>query len=249
MPKLTLDADLTKDAFLGGRINILQPRKGYRAGTDPVMLAASVPAKTGQSVLELGCGVGTAALCLHARIAGLRLVGVELQEAYAALARRNVTAAQADMQIIQADLRSLPAALRQHRFDHVIMNPPYFERTRGAASDNEGRDIALGGDTPLATWLDVGIRRIGPKGYLTIIQKMDRLPEVIAALENRLGSIVLRPIAPTPTAQANLFILSARQEGRAPFILGPSIIMHEGSAYTPEIEAVLRNGAEIRIRR
>lgn len=247
MQRSTLADDLTHDAFLGGRLHIYQPRKGYRAGTDPVMLAASVDAKAGQSVLELGCGVGTAALCLHARIPGLTLTGVEVQPSYATLAERNVTAAQAKMTVVCADLRRLPADLRQLRFDHVMMNPPYFDRDKGHASTDTGRDIALGGETPLADWLDIGIRRLAPKGYLTIIQKMDRLPEVIAALSGRLGSVVVRPIAPRPDAPANLFLLQARQEGRAPFQMSAPVIMHADDGYSAEVEDVLRNGAKLTI--
>ena len=32
---------LTDDAFLGGRLHMLQPEKGYRAGIDAVFLAAA----------------------------------------------------------------------------------------------------------------------------------------------------------------------------------------------------------------
>ena len=83
------DADLTCNDFLGGRVRLYQPVKGYRAGVDPVLLAAAVPARAGDHVLELGCGAGQALLCLAARVPGLRLTGVELQAAYADLARRN----------------------------------------------------------------------------------------------------------------------------------------------------------------
>ena len=48
-------AELTCDAFLDGRLRLWQPRTGYRAATDPVLLAAFVPARAGQRVLELGC--------------------------------------------------------------------------------------------------------------------------------------------------------------------------------------------------
>ncbi|MEY2961347.1 MAG: hypothetical protein RLZ60_1177, partial [Pseudomonadota bacterium] len=56
--------DLSCDNFLNGKVRVWQPINGYRAGVDPVLLAAAVPAKSGQTVLELGCGVGTASLCL-----------------------------------------------------------------------------------------------------------------------------------------------------------------------------------------
>ena len=79
----------TTDDFLGGLVSVIQPRKGYRAGVDAVLLAASIPAKPGQQVLELGCGVGVASLCLAARVPDLTMTGVELQSDYAALALQN----------------------------------------------------------------------------------------------------------------------------------------------------------------
>ena len=256
MERSTLAAteDLTCDDFLGGKIRVWQPRKGYRAGVDPVLLAASVPARSGQSVLELGCGVGVASLCLGARVPGLALTGVELQPDYANLARRNAAENGADFNVITADLRTLPADLRQQRFDHVIMNPPYFDRGAGTAADDPGRDTALGGDTPLAEWIATGARRIGPRGYLTLIQRIERLPEVLAALSGRLGALILRPIAGRPDRAPELFLLQARQEGRAPFRMASPLVMHQGrfhagdaESYTKQVTAVLRDGAALPI--
>ncbi|MEM9786203.1 MAG: methyltransferase [Pseudomonadota bacterium] len=246
--------DITCDDFLGGKVRVFQPRRGYRAGIDPVLLAAFTAAKTGQSLLELGCGVGVASLCLAARVPGLTVTGVELQEAYADLARRNAIANDANFEVITSDLRAMPADLRQKRFDHVIMNPPYFDRAAGTASDDAGRDTALGGDTPLADWLDIGIKRIGPKGYLELIQRIERLPEVLRLIDRRLGSIIVKPIAGREGRAPELFLLQARQEGRAAFRIAPALVMHEGVAhqgdqesYTPLVQAVLRNGADLPI--
>lgn len=246
--------DLTHDAFLGGRLHLWQPRKGYRAGVDPVLLAASVPAKSGEIVLELGCGVGAASLCLAARVPDLALIGVELQPDYAALATRNAAEMGQPMQVAVADLRALPADLRQVQADHVIMNPPYFDRAQGDAARNKGRDIALGGDTPLADWITTGIARLRPKGLLSVIQRIERLPEVLNALDNRVGSVVVQPIAAREHATPHLFLLQAKHSGRAPFCLKSPIHMHLGCAhdgdrdsYTPEINDVLRNGAGLSI--
>lgn len=246
--------NLTQDDFLGGQLKIWQPKIGYRAGVDPVILAASVPAKSGDTVLELGCGVGVASLCLAARVAGVKITGVELQDRYAALARRNGRENNAVFDVITADLRHLPADLRQERFSHVIMNPPYFDRTASTAADDPGRDIAFGGDTPLGDWITTGAKRVGPRGYLTLIQRMERLPEVLSAIEGKLGAIIVRPIAGRNGRAPELFILQARQEGRAAFRMGPALVMHSGAhhvadadSYTPEVSAVLRNGANLPI--
>ena len=254
MQKLTwaVTEKLSNDDFLGGQVTVWQPLKGYRAGVDPVLLAAAVPAKSGQTVLELGCGAGVASLCLAARVKGLRLTGVELQDSYAGLAKRNAQDNGADFEVITTDLRQLPAALRQLRFDHVMMNPPYFERAKGSAAADAGRDIALGGETPLSDWITTGARRLGPRGYLTVIQRIERLPEVLSLVGARLGAIKILPITGRSNKPPNLFILQARQEGRAPFRLLPPLVMHEGPAhigdfdsYTDEVSSILRGGAAL----
>ena len=109
---MTFAADqLSRDAFLCGRLQLWQPIKGYRAATDPVLLAAACPAKSGQSVLDLGCGAGAAALCLAHRVPGLTLYGLELQEDYAALARRNAAENGIPFHVETGNLATIPAPL------------------------------------------------------------------------------------------------------------------------------------------
>ena len=66
------------NGFLGGRLRLWQPARGYRSGADAVMLAAACPARPGERVLELGCGAGVALFCLGARVPGLHLAGLEM---------------------------------------------------------------------------------------------------------------------------------------------------------------------------
>ncbi len=80
----------SEDRLLGGAVCLRQPRQGYRAAIDPVFLAASVPARRGERVLELGVGSGAAALCLAHRVPGCGVTGLERQRDVAALAARNV---------------------------------------------------------------------------------------------------------------------------------------------------------------
>jgi tRNA1(Val) A37 N6-methylase TrmN6 len=243
-------ADLTQDAFLGGRLTLFQPCKGYRAGIDPVLLAASVPARVGQSVLELGCGAGAAILCLATRVPGLDLTGVELQSEYADLARRNGRENNIDLNVVEADLTALPDDLRQLQFDHIVANPPYFRVGAHSVAKDVGRQIALGGDTALGDWIEVAARRLAPKGYVHIIQRTERLPEMLVACSGRLGSIEVLPFSARAGREPELLIVRARKNGRAGFRLRAPRILHSGathvsgkSGYCADIQAVLRDGA------
>ena len=241
------DAELTADAFLGGRVRALQPRTGYRAGIDPVLLAAAVPARSGEGVLELGCGAGVAALCLGRRVEGLRLTGLEVQTAYAALARRNASENGIALEVIEGDVARMPAALRARSFDHVIANPPYFPRASGTRAEDGGREAALREETPLAVWVSAGMRRLRPGGRLTLIQRSDRLPDVLAAFEGCRAALTVLPLTPRPGRETTRVILGAVKGGRAAFRLLSPLVLHEGGAhlrdgedYAAPVRAVLR---------
>lgn len=243
----------SRDLFLGGRLTLHQPLSGYRAGVDPVLLAASVPARAGQSVLDLGCGAGAAMFCLGARVAGLDLTGLELQPHYAALARRNAAENDIPASVEEGDIAAMPAPLKARQFDHVIMNPPYYDRSRGSSAPDLARETALGGGSvPLSQWVDAAAKRLAPKGYLSVIQRAERLPELLNAVSAHLGSLQLMPLWPRPTRDSQLVILRARKGGRADFILHSGLLMHdtpthEGDheSYSAPIRAVLRDGAAL----
>lgn len=244
-----MTAKLSKDAFLGGKLHLLQPKSGYRAGVDPVLLAATVEAEPGQTILDLGCGVGTAALCLGTRVPGLVLTGVEIQRAYAELARMNGGSA---FEVVEADLADLPLEVRDRQFHHVLANPPYFDRGAGKSSPNAGREAALGEATPLGTWVKVAARRLRPKGQAHFIHRVERLPELLHAMHGHLGSIEVLPLAPRPDRLIERVIVRGRKVGRAAFKLHAPLVMHEGrkhekdgDSYVPSVREALREGAAL----
>ncbi|MDR9484514.1 MULTISPECIES: tRNA1(Val) (adenine(37)-N6)-methyltransferase [Sediminimonas] len=246
------DADLTHDAYLNGRFRVWQPARGYRAGIDPVLLAAAVPAQPGQSVLELGCGVGVASLALAARVPRLRLTGIEAQARYADLARDNAAQAGADLEVITGDLAQMPDALRQQQFDHVIANPPYYIADTRTAGRDAGREAAHAEATPLAEWIDAARRRTAPRGYLTLIHRAERLAALLPLVEAHFGGIEVLPLVPRTGRAAGLILLRARKGARAALCLHHGLVMHEGAAhdgdresYSAALRAALRDGAAL----
>ncbi|MBW0159198.1 tRNA1(Val) (adenine(37)-N6)-methyltransferase [Sedimentimonas flavescens] len=250
------EADLTHDRFLDGRLMIWQPRTGYRAAMDPVLLAAACAAQSGQSVLELGCGAGVASLCLGRRVAGLVLTGLELQPAYADLARRNAAANGITLEVLEGDLAHMPDTLRGRAFDHVIANPPYFPPGQGTAARDAGREQAQRETTPLSDWVRHGLKRLKPGGWITVIQNADRLPELLSALSQGAGSIAVLPIVPRAGRAAGRVLVQGRKTGRGAFQLLAPLVLHAAPHHAADAEDlteiaqdVLRRGAELRMGR
>lgn len=244
------DDDLTDDQFLGGQLQLLQPKQGYRAANDPVFLAASCFAKAGDTVLDLGCGAGTAALCIGARVPGVALSGLEVQADYADLARRNAQRNAIPFAVHEGDLRAMPLELR-HSFDHVIINPPYYPPT-GTRSPLMSRALALQIEAvPLALWLSTAARRLRPGGWCVMIAGAEALPQLLGSL-GPLGSASVLPLAARQGRAAKRVILRARKGGRAPFCLLPPLILHQGETHSgdfdsnsPAARAILRSGGDL----
>ena len=229
--------ELTCDAFLDGRVRLWQPRRGYRAATDPVLLAAFVPARAGERVLDLGCGAGAAALCLAARVPGLELHGLELQGAYGELARRNAAENGLALTVHDGDLRHPPAALRRFAFDHVLANPPFHPADASPAPD-AGRDIAhRQGEAALADWIAAGLRRLVPGGRLVMVERTARLSEMLVALDGRAGAIEILPIASRAGQRASRVLVRARKGRKAPLTLWSPLTFHEGSSHEADRES------------
>jgi tRNA1(Val) A37 N6-methylase TrmN6 len=237
----------SEDRFLGGRVLVRQPENGFRAGLDAVMLAAAVPAAAGEEALELGAGAGTASLCLAARIEGLTVLGIEIDETLAAIADANAAANGMDGRVsfVAGDALGPPEELR-HLFDHVFCNPP-FHGGEGAVSPDAARALALHDDGRLTDWLAAGLRRTASGGSFTAILRADRLKVALLALPHT--GVTIFPLWPHAGDPAKRLIVQASVGSRAPLVILPGLVLHEADGrYTPEADAVLRDGMALTLR-
>jgi len=237
-----------ESALLGGRLRLLQPVRGYRVAIDPPLLAAAVPARPGERLLELGCGSGAAALCLLARVPGCRVTGLELNPELAALARRNAALNQSDFEVVEGDLLAPPAALAA-RYDQVLMNPPFLPAAAATASGSGTRAAAnLEGVAALADWIAAALARLDHDGRLTLIHRADRLDEILALLRGRAGALRILPLWPAAGRPAKRVLVAARKGRRTGPVLLPGLILHEPDGrFTAEAEAVLRGAAMLEL--
>ena len=237
-----MNRDSTLDGFLGGRLSIAQPRRGFRAGHDTVLLAASVPAEAGAHVLELGSGAGVASLCLARRVPELRVTGIEIDPELVALANEN-----AERNGLTERVRfecGDAASFGRPALDHVFFNPP-FHPASGEESPSAGRDRAMRDvSNMIAAWTRRALALTGPAGTVTAILRADRVDEMLAAGDGR--GIVLFPLFPRSGEAPKRMIVQFQKGNPAPLHLTAGLVLHEQDGRNTErAEAVLRHGAAL----
>lgn len=245
--------DVTDDAFLDGRLSLLQPRHGYRAGLDAVLLAAAVPMTTGRakSVLDVGAGVGTVGLCVAARVADAKVVLFEKDTVYANLAADNIArnGLSDSVRMVRGDVTApwealAHADLAPESFAHVLANPPFHTVGRGTLSGNALKAAAHAmAPEDLDHWVRFLARMTAPGGTVAIIQKTEALPALLTALGRRFGKLDILPIHSRLGEPANRVLIQGLKGSRAPLTLRPGFVVHdEGNAFTPAAFGILRNG-------
>jgi tRNA1(Val) A37 N6-methylase TrmN6 len=239
------------DALLGGRIVLKQPKIGFRAAIDPVFLAAATPMVAGR-VLDVGAGVGTAALCYAARVPGAQVIGLELQADLTNFARANVVAndLRDRVAIVTGNLLAPPAAVAGEPFDHVMANPPYMPLSRGGAPKNPSRAISMmEGDADLPAWVEFCVSRVKPKGSVTFVHRADRLDDLIVALRTcDTGGFIVFPLWPGKGRPAKRILVQARRDVRTPLRLTSGLVLHkDDGGYTQAAMSILRGGDALRL--
>lgn len=243
--------DITDDTLFDGRVRLMQPAQGYRAAIDPVMLAAAIPARAGDTVLDLGCGVGAASLCLAVRVPACRVTGIEADRGLVRLAGDNVVSnGLSDRVLILAgDLARPPQRLEPGSFAHVMANPPYLAAGTATPSPVAGKAQAnIEGDADLAAWLRFALTMTRAKGSITFIHRADRLESLLALLAGRAGEIVVFPLWSGIGKDAKRVIVRARKGIATPTRIASGLVLHEADGrFTEAAQSVLRHGAALAI--
>lgn len=245
---------VTRDAFLGGRLTLSQPSHGFRAGLDSVLLGAAV-AEGRKTLLDMGCGVGTAGFVALAHNGALTALLAEQNPEIAALAAANAwDNGLADrVRIIVADIAARgverrAAGLADNTFDSVIANPPYFSEGDGTLANDAGRAGARHMDAAaLDLWVKTAAGVAAAGGEIIFVYPAASLSPLLAGFTQRFGAITVLPLTPRPGEPASRVLVRGIKGSRAPLTLLASRALHgpEERAFAPEFDAIFRGTARL----
>lgn len=248
---------LTEDGFLDGRLRILQPEKGFRAGIDSVFLAATVPCDPGETLFEAGIGTGVASLCLAARVKDIHITGVELSGRYSMIGQKNAitNGFGSNIRFITGDVKDAMrkdlAEWPQHgTFSHAFANPPFFDDNKITKSPTSLKAVANGfGPEDLELWVKVLATMVTLRGTVTFVHRAEALGRLLSAMEGRFGDIRIAPLHAREGMAATRVIVQGVKGTKGALQLLPGLILHtSGNQFTPEADAILRDGMAWRLR-
>jgi tRNA1(Val) A37 N6-methylase TrmN6 len=241
--------EASEDRLLGGRVRLLQPRTGYRAGADAALLAAACDARPGERVLDVGCGPGAVLLQAAVRRPDARFWGLERDPTAVELAERNVTlnGLGERVEVLSGDVAQGFAALKLRPFDVVLSNPPFFDDAGAIRGPHPARRGAYLADEGLGAWAAFLTKAVREGGEMIVIHRADRLADLLALLSPKCGSFQIRPVHPFADTPAKRVLVRAAKTGKAPLKLLPPLVLHDrsGGKHTAEAEAILRGEAAL----
>ena len=135
---------LTEDQWLGGRLLLMQPKRGHRVGTDAALLVAAAGDAWQGRIVDVGAGVGAVGLALAQRNALTSVDLVELDPELAQLADSNAArnGLQARTRVLRLDAlnpRDRREAGLAELANCVVTNPPFFDARTVRASPDGGK--------------------------------------------------------------------------------------------------------------
>ncbi|WP_342536639.1 tRNA1(Val) (adenine(37)-N6)-methyltransferase [Sporosarcina sp. FSL K6-3508] len=242
---MNLQDDERLDYLLAEDLRIIQSPSVFSFSLDAVLLArfAYVPIRSGK-VVDLCTGNGAIPLFLSARTKA-RIVGVELQERLADMAKRSVAHNGLDEQlsILQDNVIGIAKKIGYDTYDTVTCNPPYFPANEASAR-NKGEHYTIARhevELKLDQAVQSASELLKQGGKAAFVHRPGRLLDMITSMrQHRLEPKRIRFVYPKEGKEANTLLIEAIKDGKPDLkILPPLYVYQANGNYTEEVRHLL----------
>ncbi|MDR1236175.1 MAG: methyltransferase [Holosporaceae bacterium] len=235
-----LPDNLTNDSILSGRIKLLQPKVGYRVAVDPIILAHFINIKPEEKILDVGCGVGTVSLILKSKEKLAQITAIDVDEEMCRICVQNSLLNSLEIEVKNVAIEKIDddPSLRNRLFDRVVTNPPFLKQKSSRIS--ESKKLANFETIDLCDWIAFCVSKLKNNGILSIIHRASRLDDILQALKDIAGSVVIIPIFPKKGRDANRVVVQAKKSGKSEAKICFGIVAHnDDGSYSEDMRDIL----------
>ena len=231
------------DDLQRGGLRIIQDEKGFRFGTDAVLLADFAAIKPGERVCDMGTGTGVLPLLLSARAEGTTFDAFEIQPDVADMASRSVAlnGLQERIRVHCADCREAAKIIGHERVQLVVTNPPYTKAGAGLVSPEATRAVSRSDSgCTLEEWITACAKVLQSGGRLCAVFPAPRMLELCDAMRAaQIEPKKVRFIVSQPEAAPKLMLIEGKKRGRPGLHVLPMLVTHdENGGFTDEMRRI-----------
>lgn len=225
-------------------LKIIQNPKWFCFGIDSVLLSDFVNnIKNNSFVLDLGTGTGILPILLCGKTNLKRVIGIEIQEDVAEIAKRNIELNNLKdrFNVINDNINNIDKYFGKNEFDVIITNPPYKKNNDGVKNENKQKLISR--HEILATledFIKVASYCLKDRGSFYMVHKVERLVDIICHMRKyKIEPKRLRFVFTNEKSKPTLVLIEGVKNAR-PFLKIDSniYIYNEDGEYTTQIKEI-----------
>jgi tRNA1Val (adenine37-N6)-methyltransferase len=221
----------TADDILGGQVQVIQKKRGYRFSVDALLLSQFGRREKGRRILDLGTGSGIISLILSHSQPASRFVGIEIQEDLADRAKRTLALNRLGdkIDVMKGDIREIENFIPPHSFDAVVSNPPYRRLQSGRINPErekaQARHEILGA---LDDFLRAAAYALRPRGRIYLIYPARRMVELICRMREKcLEPKRCRMVHSYPATRGEFILVAGVAGGREEMAVEPPLYIYD----------------------
>ncbi len=154
---------------------------------DSIVLARHIHTRQGEKILDIGTGSGILPILIALKHSDIKIIGIEIQEELASIARKNIIANHMEdtISIIRKDIKKTRLSDIDGTQDIIISNPPYKKIGSGRLNGNIQKAIANHELELSLEELIISVKKLlSPIGRFYMIYPAERCSEMIYTLCN-----------------------------------------------------------------
>ena len=219
---------------------------GFATAADPVKGIAVGNTMEGKRVLDMGTGTGILPILLSSKTKASELIGLEIQEDSAEMAKRSVDLNDLSprVSIVCGDIKEASSIFGAASFDAITCNPPYMIGGHGLQNPDSPKAIAR--HEVMCTLADVcraAAFTLKSNGKFFMVHRPNRLVDIFYELRK----VHLEPkrmwlVYPYENSESNMVLLESVKGGKTQLIVEkPLIVYKDKNIYSDEILRIYAN--------